>query len=290
MVDTTTPLRVAGVPEAFNDCWYQADFVGKGLACGATFISHPGGSGAMLKSVISGEVEAAFALTDCIVAAIENGSPVRLGGPLVKSPLTWAVIVADKGPVKSLEELSNATWGVSRIGSGSHVMVQTLAKERGWAAEPKFEVCGNFQGLRDAVNDGKVDAFLWEHFTTRPFEEKGEARIIDGVPTPWGCFSVVVREDCKRMDEVHKIVDAFVEAGKLFLDDQGSAAAISTKYGMSEDDAKSWISGVQYADPGERLVSKEVLELTRQVLFDAGVIKTFQCEGGIESYHTLSSV
>lgn len=273
------------MPEAFNDCWEKADFAGKGLSCGASFISHPGGSGAMLKSVIGGSVDAAFALTDCIVAAIENGSPVRLAGPLVKSPLTWAVIVAGNSSITSLDDLRNVTWGVSRIGSGSQVMVQTLAKKKGWTVEPKFEICGNFQGLRDAVNSGKVDAFLWEHFTTRPFEEKGEVRIIDGVPTPWGCFSVVVREDCKRVEDVYKLTDGFVEAGKLFLENPSSAAAISTKYGMSESDAKSWIRDVQYADSGERLVAKEVLQLTRQVLLDAGVIKTFLCPGGIQSYH-----
>lgn len=287
MTEGMAPLRVAGVPEAFNDCWDHADFAARGLVSGAMFVPHPGGSGAMLKSVISGQVDAAFALTDCIVAAIENGSPVRLAGPLVKSPLTWAVTVANKGSIGNLNDLSNATWGVSRIGSGSHVMVHTVAKKQGWTDEPSFKVCSNFEGLRKAVNDGVVDAFLWEHFTTRPFEEKGEVRIIDGVPTPWDCFSVVVREDCQRVHDVFKAVDAFLEAGRLFLRDETSITAIATKYSMSEGDAKAWKSRVQYASPGERQVAKTMLESTRQILFDAGVIKSYQCPDGIDSYNVI---
>lgn len=287
-MDMEDPVRIAGVPEAFNDCFEHADFAAKNLSCGAKLLSHPGGSGSMLSSVKSGDVDAAFALTDCIVAAIENGDPVRLAGPLVKSPLTWAVIVSGDGTVKTLDELSAATWGVSRIGSGSHVMVQTLASKKGWTVEPKFKVCGNFQGLRNSVNDGSVDAFLWEHFTTRPFEVKGEVRIVDGVPTPWGCFSVVVSENCKRLDDVHKVADAFVEAGKRFLENPSTVGAISSKYGMSEDDAKSWMQGVRYADSGERLVSTSELEMTREILRKAGVIKKLHFEHGTDFYYALA--
>lgn len=282
------PIRIAGVPEAFNDCFQHADFAGKNVPCSAKLVLHPGGSGSMLNSVKGGQVDAAFALTDCIVAAIENGDPVRLAAPLVRSPLTWAVIVAGKGSITSLDELSDATWGISRVGSGSHVMVQTLASKRGWTAEPRFKVCGNFQGLRDAVNDGTVDAFLWEHFTTRPFEDKGDVRIIDGVPTPWGCFSVVVSEDCKRIHDIHAVVDAFLEAGKQFLEDPGNVGVISLKYGMSEDDAKGWMRGVRYATSGERFVPQEELGMTREILRKAGVIKKSQFEGGTDFYYTLA--
>lgn len=279
------PLKVAGVPEAFNDCWAQADFLGRGLEAVPEFVSHPGGSGSMLKAVMAEEVDAAFALTDCIVAAIENGSEVRLAGPVVESPLTWAVIASGKATTSNIDELSEATWGISRFGSGSHVMVQTMAKQRGWRVAPKFVVCQNFEGLRNGVNNGTVDAFLWEHFTTRPFEESGEVKIVGGVPTPWGCFSVVVRADSQRGHEVQKLREAFVTAGKAFLQDAGSVARVSSKYGMSDIDARRWISGVRYAEVGKKFIVKEELELTRSVLRDAGVIKEFTLSGEVESYH-----
>lgn len=281
---TTNNLRVAAVPEAYNDPFPNADFVSHGLHSSPTLTYYTGGSGAMLEAVLTKEVDAAFALTDCIVAAIENGSPLALAGPLIHTPLTWAVIVAPGGKT-SPEELHSATWGISRLGSGSHVMVQTLAKERRWSTEPKFVVCGDFASLRAAVREGRVDAFLWEHYTTKPYADQGEVSIIGGVPTPWGCFSVVVRRDSPRIKEVHSMIDAFVEAGLQFVQNDSTPAAVAKKYGMTADDAKAWVGGVQYAGVGERHVKKEVLELTRKTLHNSGVIAEFLCEGGTDSYH-----
>lgn len=275
------PLKVAGVPEAYNDPFEFAKFTQYGITA-PIFCSHPGGSGSMLNAVVAGNVDAAFALTDCIIAAIENGSPVRIAAPLIHSPLTWAAIVAPEG-VKSVEQLHSATWGVSRIGSGSHTMVQTLAKQKNWAP-PKFKVCGNFEGLRSAVREGQVDAFLWEHFTTKPYSDSGEVRIIGGVPTPWGCFSVVVRKDCARVREIRQLVDAFLAAGKEFKASEASVKAISEKYHMTDVDAKAWLDGVHYAEPGERVLDEDTLERTRKTLLDAGVIKHYQCDGGVKAY------
>lgn len=239
----------------------------------------------MLKALQSGDVDLAFALTDCIVAAIENGAAVRLAGPLVTSPLTWAVIVALDSGVTNLNELCKATWGVSRMGSGSHVMVMTLANQRGWKDEPMFEVCDNFEGLRKAVRAGRVNAFLWEHYTSRPYEVGGEVKIIGGVPTPWGCFSVAVKEGCERVDEVRKVVDAFLEAGKRFLQSDDSVDRMVERHGMSVEEAEQWISEVRYAEVGCRKVGREELEIARRTLFEAGVIKEFLCNGGVERYH-----
>lgn len=239
----------------------------------------------MLKSLQSGDVDLAFALTDCIVAEIENGAPVRLAGPIVTSPLTWAVIVAQDSGIATVDELCKATWGVSRMGSGSHVMVMTLAKQRGWEEEPLFEVCDNFEGLRKALREGRVSAFLWEHYTSRPYEVGGEVKIVGGVPTPWGCFSVAVRKGCRRVHEVRKVIDAFLEAGKRFLQSNDSINGIVERYGMSTDDAERWISGVKYAEVGCRKVGKEELEMARRTLLEAGVVRKFLCSEGVEGYH-----
>ncbi|KAI0558524.1 hypothetical protein FGB62_203g027 [Gracilaria domingensis] len=259
-------LKVGGVPEAFNDPFSFADYGSHGFTVSPSFASCPGGSGSMLKGVINGELDAAFALTDCIVAAIENKDPVRIAGPLVKSPLTWAVIVNPK-KVVNVKDLSDVIWGISRMNSGSHVMVYTLAKEQDWSQEPKFKVCGNFAGLRNSLEEGIIDAFLWEHYTTKPYADKGIVKIIGGIPTPWSCFTVVVREGCERLDEVHRMTDAFVEAGKQFVNNDQNAEEITKRHGMSRDDALAWMAGV------------------RQTLHQAGVIKEFGCPGGIASYH-----
>lgn len=277
------PLKFAGVPEAFNDPWLTASFP---TTPAPQFQPHPGGSGSMLKSLQSGTADAAFALTDCIIAAIENGDPVRLLGPLVTSPLTWAVIVGPNSTITDVEQLSHAKWGVSRIGSGSQVMVRVLAKKRGWEKEPTFQVCGNFEGLRKAINDGSVDAFLWEHYTTRPFEVDGEVRIVGRVPTPWGCFSVVVTEGCERLEEIRRVVDAFLKEGKQFVEaGEESVAGIVKRHGMSVSEAGKWLEGVKYAEMGTRYIGREEADLTRRTLLEAGVIQQFRCEGGVDGYY-----
>lgn len=267
----TPPLRVAGVPEAFNLPFSTADFSAHGLTRGAELVSHPGGSGAMLQSLKSGEVDVAFALTDCIVAAISNGAPVRLAGPVVTSPLTWAVCVAPRR-FSTVSELHSATWGISRRGSGSHVMVRALAAREGWK-EPSFEVCGDFDGLRAGLDSGHIHAFLWEHYTTRPYEESGAVAIIGGVPTPWGCFSAAVREDCAVREEVRMCLDAFLAAGAAFAHDAGSIARICSDFRMNGADAAAWLAGVRYARVGETRVDSAVLEKTRDTLVEAGVAR-----------------
>lgn len=264
-------LRIAGVPEAFNDPFASADFNAFGLSNPPVFVSTPGGSGAMLNAVISGQVDAAFMLTDCIVAAIENGSPLRLAGPLVSTPLTWAIIVTPNSSANHLSDLSSARWGISRMGSGSHVMARLEASRRGWP-EPTFVVCNNFTTLRARLTSGDIDVFLWEHFTTKPFADSGELRFIGGVPTPWPCFAVAVREDCSRGTEVRAAIDAFVIEGARFITSPNCPQAVAEKHGMTIEDARAWAAGVRYAASGVERLDDDVLRGVRTALCDAGVI------------------
>jgi hypothetical protein len=67
-------LRVVGVPEHFNFPWTLAIkeklFESAGLR--VEFTSCPGGTGAMLQSVVAGDAEVAVALTEGIVAGVVN--------------------------------------------------------------------------------------------------------------------------------------------------------------------------------------------------------------------------
>lgn len=90
-ITTPQPLRIAGVPEAFNNVFDEANYPAHGVHPNPTFVTHGGGSGAKLTALTTGEVDAAFMLTDCIAAAIENGQPIRCASPLVLAPLVHAV-------------------------------------------------------------------------------------------------------------------------------------------------------------------------------------------------------
>lgn len=269
-MSTNSQLRIAGVPEAFNDAFFETDFEKSGVTPAPEFVSAPGGSGAMLRLLEGGEVDAAFMLTDAVIAAIENGHPVRIASPLVVSSLRWGVTVKP-GRNICLEDLHDATWGISRLGSGSHVMVRVLASERGWPI-PKFVPCGDFTGLRNAVNQGDIDAFLWEHFTTKPFADAQKVSIIDDVPTPWGCFVVAVRENCSNVSEIRNITDSFLNTAKEYIRGGFHVRAIAEKHGMIETDAREWAESVEYSSPGQYRLAEKELNLVRNALLSAGVI------------------
>lgn len=270
-------LRIAGVPEAFNDPFEDIDFVAHGVKTNATFVSYPGGSGAMVKAVVSGDVDAAFVLTDCLVAAMEHEEPLTLVSPLVTSPLRWAVVTAsqqalDTAKARKLDDLAHGKWGVSRLGSGSHIMAQVLAAQRGWPAL-SFQVCGDFAGLRASVASGETVAFLWERFTTSPFVRSGHVDIITDIPTPWPPFCVAAHIQSARRYDIEKAVDAFLIAANAFANDTSSTPPrVAQRHGMTLEDAREWTKAVAYAQPGDRLLPQDDLQRIRQALHNAGVI------------------
>lgn len=92
--------------------------------------------------------------------------------------LGWAISVGQNSRHIDRKSLRNGTIGISRIGSGSHIIPYVLADQEGWLkgtspADPEykvpfeFKVLNTFQNMRDSVNDGSSDAFLWEKFTTK---------------------------------------------------------------------------------------------------------------------------
>ena len=60
--------------------------------------------------------------------------------------------------------VQGATFGVSRLTSGSHLMAFVLAQQRGWdtTADVRFTVEGTFSALRESVRAGRTAAFMWE--------------------------------------------------------------------------------------------------------------------------------
>lgn len=261
------PLRIAGVPEAFNDPFATATFPSP-----VTFVPEPGGSGAMLKLLQTSSVDAALLLTECALSAAATGAPIRLLAPVVQSPLRWAAVVAaGSTPAR----LASATWAVSRPGSGSDVMLRVLAARRGWPP-PASRPFGNFGGMAAAVRTGDAGAFLWETHTTRGLMRRGEAEgleLLEGVDAPWPAFSVAVRGDCERVSEVRAAIDAFLREAKSFQADADTPGKVSAKHGMAPDDAKEWVAGVKYAETGARFE-----EATLRAAFDAvvaaGVVPT----------------
>jgi hypothetical protein len=137
----------------------------------------------MVDRLNRGEIDVAVALTEGLLSnALKTGDnySYALAGTYVSSPLTWAVSVSRD---LVIEDVKRVSWllekgrrvGVSRMGSGSQIIPFTVLQGQ----EPGFEfvICSNISGLVKSVVEESSDAFLWEKFTSRPYQGKGSSHV-----------------------------------------------------------------------------------------------------------------
>ena len=175
---------------------------------------------------------------------------------------------------QSMADLDGATYAVSRMGSGSHLMACVDAHARG--ADPKgllMEVVGSLDGARKALRDGQADVFMWEKFTTKFLVDAGEWRRIGEVPTPWPCFSVCASE--RALDshgpQLVKMLEVVREEAAALRASPECASIIGVMYGQKEEDVTEWLRGVQWS--AQPVISHATLRHVMGALVDAGVLK-----------------
>ena len=193
-------------------------------------------------------------------------APAQLMGTYACSPLVWSVL-----GYKSISEMGQMDKkirvGVSRLGSGYHTMAHYLAHREGWAQDKlEFFPVQNIDGLKNGLNKDEFDFFMWEHFTTKPLVESGEIGRVGDVPTPWTAFSIASRPlltsdytdrfGNKSKDTIlyesikNNFFPALCEGIRLFKSEGGKEMIerIVKEHGHTHDDAKLWLSRVEYAD------------------------------------------
>src|SRR5690554_1006573 len=100
----------------------------------------------------------------------------------------WGIFVRPDSTIQSVSDLKGKTIGISRYGSGSHLMSYVLADQQEWRVDDgdlTFEVVHNIQGLREGIKEKKIDAFLWENFMTKPHVDSGELRKVTTLKIDW---------------------------------------------------------------------------------------------------------
>ena len=193
----------------------------------------------------------------------------------------WAISTGASRPeITTIASLKGSKIGVSRIGSGSYVMGFVLADQHAWLADSSTHpfrdtvVLNTFAALRDAVNSGEADFFMWEHFTSKRYFDSGEIRRVGEIYTPWSSWKIVAATPLVDSADA-RLKDLF---GKL---DQGikhfnehhdeAVQYISTHLDYSEEDARAWLETVRF--PGKTDgVDGEVVEKCVDVLRKAGVL------------------
>ncbi|KAJ4255442.1 hypothetical protein NW762_009437 [Fusarium torreyae] len=281
----SSPLRIGFVPEHFSTPLY---FAQKHFGLDATLIPFPSGTGHMVTAIRAGEIDVGIGLTEGWIAGlgkegVEGDGGYRLVGTYVETPLCWAISTGAKRPeVTSVDSLKGSKIGVSRIGSGSYVMGFVLADQHGWltpgAAEKPFSdtvVLNTFENLRNAVNSGEADFFMWEHFTSKKFYDSGEIRRVGEIYTPWSSWKIVASTKLTQDGLDSRVKDLFgkLDSGvKHFNDNKEEAVAyISSNLGYTEPDAREWLKTVKFPSKTEG-VGAEVVQNTVSILRKAGVL------------------
>lgn len=270
-------LNVAGVPEHFNFPWHCAiesgDFSSAGFDINWT--DFHGGTGAMMRSLRSGESDVAVVLTQGAVADILGGNESRIVKTYVESPLSWGIHVAADSDIETIEQIEGRKYAISRKGSGSHLMSIVDAAERGWEVDsPKFEIVGGLEGARKALVSGEAEVFFWEKATTDPFVQNGEFRLVGVRKTIWPAFVICVRESVldTHSQEIRSMLEVLDRHCHDLVADKNAVKRIAKRYELDPHETEQWFAATMW-DEGfvmpDRALSVVLQYLNRLKIVDA---------------------
>ncbi|KAJ5148929.1 hypothetical protein N7448_000507 [Penicillium atrosanguineum] len=273
----------------------------------------PSGTGHMITSLRSNEIDIAIGLTEGWVAGLtgktQPQNPAEGGykivGHWVDNPLRWAIVTGrNRGEVNGVTDLKDQRVGVSRLGSGSHVMSFVLAQQQGWKSDSLTSVVlGPFGALRNGVTgqdeaqpdqapNPTAEFFMWEHFTTKPYfhptSEKPNPPLknVGEIFTPWPSWMIVAStamfpnpEKDARLQSLFQALDQGI---KEF---EADTAQVVKLLGIGElgcnyieEDATEWLKDAKFTN-GTRGVDAKVIEGVVNILKVAGVIDTGMSNG-----------
>lgn len=249
----------------------------------------------MITSLRSNEIDLAIGLTEGWTAGLmtNEGQQKRgynIVGSWCKTPLRWAIVTGkNRDDINSTGDLrQHRRVGVSRLGSGSHIMAFVLAEQQGWLKAGKdnkdsglvLAPLGPFKDLRDGVSgtETQADFFMWEHFTTKAYWEGDNAPLkrIGEIYTPWPAWHIAASTSTfpepATDPKLLKLFDCFDRGVRDFEADRAgvakriAAGEFNCEY--SEEDAIEWMKSVEFfertrgVDPGTIDGVIKVLELS----------------------------
>lgn len=278
-------VNIGGVPEHFNYPWYLL-LKSKDLQkeqINLRWRDFDGGTGAMVQSLVDGEIDLAVMLTEGVTKAICDGAPIKLIQYFVSSPLVWGVHTHAVSGLTNTQDLINRiknqtnqplNVAISRHGSGSHLMAYLYAKSLGIDpnTEFSFREVGDLDHALEELKYGQSDIFLWEKFTTQPYVAQFDYKRIDQYPTPWPCFILAGREDflTNHSDTVDKIKQGINKHAIAMLERPTLVEELATRYAQEPSAIESWLSQTQWS---QKPVDSSTLEQVQNELLNLGLIE-----------------
>lgn len=272
MSNDIRPIRIAGVPEHFNLPWHMALATDARPPVPAVWKDFPGGTGAMCRALATDEVDVAVLLTEGIVRHIADGGSARIVGTYTATPLVWGVHVAAASRFRTMDELKDARFAISRRGSGSQLMAALDAAQRGWP-EPSYQVVGDLAGGRDALTAGEADAFMWEKTMSLPLVHAGEWRRVGEFAGPWPAFVIAASERTLSagMPWLGALCDHIAAACERAERERAATIRfIGDSYNIPADDIVAWLNETTWNC--RPTIDADVLETVLATLSEARLI------------------
>ena len=245
-------LRIGGVPEHFNTPWHLAIDSGAfdDLPIDVSWQDYHGGTGALTKALDAREIDAALVLTEGVLKYLAAGGPSKLVGTYVSSPLLWGIHVHADSDMHEVEDLERATWGISRKGSGSHLMSVVSASEKMWPIDKlSFQIVRSMRGAQEAMDENRNIAFMWEKFTTKPLVDAGHWRRVDTFAAPWPAFLFVISDHADEAFSAH-LVDVLERVRRFCPGDDphnpNFVEHVSMRYDQRPEDVQEWFVQTQW--------------------------------------------
>lgn len=272
-------LRIGGVPEHFNLPWRLTIESGslEQFGIDATWTDFHSGTGEMVRALNDNDVDVATLLTEGAVKAIAQNkgkdAKFEIFSFYTKTPLIWGVHVPANSDLQSLDDIENATFAISRYGSGSHLMAYLLAESLGHDVEQlNFKIIDNLMGARKQFAKGGNFVFLWEKFMTKPYVDNGEMRRIADFPTPWSCFVTCVRKDILKIypESLEHIMQEVLTTATQLKRSKLATKLIASQYNLDMQDVDTWLAATKWHKKPK--LDGELLETIQSKLKKLGII------------------
>lgn len=231
----------------------------------------------MIEAFTANEIDVGIGLTEAWVAGMARDyakhvqktpdgkdpwQKFHIASTYVESPLRWALSTgAERKDVTDVKGLRGKKVGISRIGSGSHIMSTVLADQRGWLASKSVKarlpttassslepiVCGPLASLITAVQSGTADFFMWEHYTTKSHWDDNTLKRLGEIATPWNGWHIAVRgpHSDQRLDQ--HLYPLLAQGIRHFREERDEVLDwICDNLPYSRADAEAWYKEVRY--------------------------------------------
>jgi len=210
-----------------------------GLDATVTFFQ---GGGALMPPLASGDVDFGWVGTTAVVAAVEEGSPVKTIAEISQTAGGWGIVVGEDSPLETLDDLEQgAAISFTSEGSLSHWFALWAAKQAGLAPTDVTGVPlgGSVPAIGAALDKGDVDAAAvllpWGHI----LEDEGKrwlARFEDELPEMNYTGLHANESVLDDGDKAARVVGAYVLTAQWMNDNpEETIEFISNQYDLEED-------------------------------------------------------